>query len=261
MKRILVIITIVLVNMSLSSCVHFQFFGIVGSGPIVTRNFDLSNFDQIESQTVIDVEVAQGDSFRVVAEGHENIMDYLELRVINHKLTVDLMHGSYNHFEMKIYVTMPVLNKLSVQSTGNAYLNEFTGLESLTIIDNSTGNIVCDGTFEIQNNLEIKSRSTGNIRLGVNCDEIEASVSSTGNITLNGSCNYQDVYLSCTGNYNAFDLSSKECNVETNGTGDARITVSDVLNATIRSVGSIYYKGNPSVHIQDYSIGNVIGSN
>ena len=260
MKRIAQIFTVVLVSLSMTSCYHFPLY-ISGSGPIVTQTFDLAPFDEIASETVIDVEVVQGDTQKVVAEGNENMMNFIELKVINNKLHVNLIDGSYNHFELKVYVTIPTLREVELESTGNVYLSEFTNLKSLNLYLSSTGNINFEGVSQIENKLNVRSSSTGNIFINMNCDEVEVQATSTGNVTIKGNCNTQHVNLNGTGNYNAFDLFSKECTVTTEGTGDARVNVSEILNATIRSVGSIYYKGDPKVYVQDSSIGNLVWSN
>jgi hypothetical protein len=259
MKRIAQIFTVVLVSLSMTSCFHFPLC-ISGTGPIVTQTFELDPFDEIASETVIDVEVVQGNTQQVIAEGNENMMEFIELKVINNKLHVDLRNGSYNHFELKVYVTIPSLKEVELESTGNVYMSEFTNLKSLNLYLSSTGNISADGVSEIENKLDVRSSSTGNIFINMNCDEVEVQATSTGNVTLKGNCNKQHVDLDGTGNYYAFDLFSKECTVTTNGTGDARVNVSDILNATIRSVGSIYYKGDPKVYVQDSSIGSLIWS-
>lgn len=257
MKRIAQIFTIVLISLSMTSCYHFP-VGISGQGPIITQTFDLASFDEIASETVIDVEVKQGDTQSVIAEGNENMMEFIELKVINNKLHVDLRSGSYNHFELKVYVTMPTIREVELESTGNVNLSEFTNIESLNLYLSSTGNIRFDGVTEIANNLNVRSSSTGNIFINMNCDEVDVRATSTGNVTIKGSCNTQQVDLNGTGNYNGFELLSKECSVTTNGTGDARVNVSDILNAKIRSIGSIYYKGDPKVYVQDSSIGKLI---
>lgn len=244
----------------MTSCYHFP-IGISGQGPIITQTFDLASFDEIASETVIDVEVKQGDTQSVIAEGNENMMEFIELKVINNKLHVDLRSGCYNHFELKVYVTMPTISEVELESTGNVYLSEFTSLESLNLSLRSTGNIDFDGVTEIKDKLNIINSSTGNVFMKMNCDEVEVNATGTGNVTLKGTCITQSVGLYGTGNYNAFDLISKECSVTTNGTGDARVYVSDILNAKIRSVGSIYYKGDPKVYVQDSSIGKLIWSN
>lgn len=257
MKTLIKISTIILLILSMNACLYFPAC-ISGSGPVITREFDLRNFDEISSETVIDIEVVQGDQYKVVAEGHENIMSFLDLKVVNNRLYIDLTHGSFSHFEMKIFITVPTLKEIEVESTGNIRIDGFSNLESLRVKSNSTGNIIGDGEFVIDGDLEIISHSTGNIRLEAICHDIDVRSSSTGNVSIEGSCSYQNVSLSRTGNYNAFDLYSEECEVDINGTGDARVFADKQLDVTIRSVGNVYYKGRPDVNINDYSVGDLI---
>jgi hypothetical protein len=258
LRYLTVVMLIFAAGFSLQSCFHFSFPSIVGSGAIVTREFPFSSFDAVSANTVIDVEIVQGTTFSVIAEGHENIMDFLDLKVVGGKLYIDLISGSYSNFKMKVFVSMPTVTKLYVNSTGNMYVSQFTNLPSLEVTSNSTGNFYGSGTFDVSGLLKIENRSTGNISIDVICDEIIADLSSTGNVTLKGSCQIQGVRVNGTGNYNAFDLTSKDCTVTTNSTGDARVFATDKLSASIRSVGSIYYKGSPTVSFIDSGIGKLI---
>jgi len=257
MKKLAQILAIVLVTVSMTSCWDFPIM-ITGTGPIVTQEFDVASFDKVEAATVIDVDIVQGDSIKVVAEGNENIMNYLEIKVVNNKLRVDLVHGSFGNFDMKVYVTMPTVSEIEIESTGDIYAEGFTGLRSLKVKSSSTGKFSSDGIFDIAGDLNIVSSSTGSISLDVNCQDIDARISSTGSVTIAGNCTFQTIDLNSTGNYNAYELVSKECVVESSGTGDAKVNVSDDLDVTIRSVGNVYYKGNPRININDSSIGDLI---
>lgn len=260
MKKLVQILLLLFIAAGMYSCYNFPFM-IIGTGQVVSQEFSLPAFTAIADETVIDVEIVQGDSQKVIAEGNENMLNFIELKVVNNKLHVDLAPGSYSSFELKLYVTVPSLQEIDLESTGNVYTEGFTGLQSLKLKSSSTGKIVADGTFEIDGDLVIKSSSTGSISLNANCKDIEAHLSGTGSINIEGSCSSQDVSISGTGNYNAFDLSSVECAVETNSTGNARVNVSDDLEVTIHSVGNVYYKGNPRISIHDSSIGDLIDAN
>jgi len=260
MKKLAQILTVVLLTVSMYSCYDFPVM-IAGTGPVITQEFDLPSFDAVAAETVIDVEVVQGDSQKVVAEGNENMMNFIQLNVVNNKLHVDLVHGSYSNFKLKVFVTIPTVREVEVESTGDITIEGFKGLKSLKMKSTSTGRINTEGTFEIDGELNLVSSSTVNINVDVNCRDIEVRMSSTGNVNIEGNCFTQDVTVSGTGNYNAFDLISEECVVETNSVGDARVNVSEDLDVTISSIGNVYYKGNPRVSIHDTSIGDLIHSN
>jgi hypothetical protein len=260
MKKLAQILTIVFVTVSMYSCYDFPIM-VTGTGPVISQEFDLPSFDAIASETVIDIEVVQGDSQKVVAEGNENMMNFIELNVINNKLHVDLVNGSYSNFKLKVYITVPTLQEVELESTGDIDIEGFNGLRSLKLKSTSTGKIKTDGTFDIAGDLDLVCSSTGSINVNANCKNIEARMSSTGSINIEGNCVTQDVTISGTGSYNAFDLLSEECIVETNSVGDARVNVSEELDVTISSIGNVYYKGNPRVSIHDSSIGDLIHSN
>jgi hypothetical protein len=260
MKKIAQILTIVLLTTGMYSCFYFPVM-ITGTGPIVKQEFSLESFNAIADETVIDVEIVKGDSQKVVAEGNENMINFLQLKVVNNKLHVDLVPGCYGLFELKLYVTVPTLKEIDLQSTGNISTEAFSELPSLKMKSSSTGTITTEGTFVVNGDVLLESTSTGNINLNVNCENIDVNMTSTGSISIEGRCESQEVSISGTGNYDAFDFLSEECTIETSSTGNARVNVSDQLNATISSVGSIYYKGNPRISVHDSSIGKLIHSN
>ncbi|MCF8358904.1 MAG: DUF2807 domain-containing protein [Prolixibacteraceae bacterium] len=246
---------------TMSACYFGPHPSIVGSGPIVNQEFTVTDFDAVAGETVIDIEIAQGDVQSVVAEGHENMMAFLDLRVINNKLRVDLKNGSYRNFQMKIYVTVPELKSVEVESTGSITVEEFTPMNSFYLSCNSTGNLRCNGYFTIEDALTIHSRSTGNITIGADAKTIDVSQTSTGNINISGACDKQFVDMDGTGQYRAYDLLSKECRIYNDGTGNANLFVTDMLDVTIASTGNVFYKGNPEVYLNDTSVGDLISVN
>ncbi|MBN1925800.1 MAG: DUF2807 domain-containing protein [Prolixibacteraceae bacterium] len=261
MKTLIKLFVFAFLIASFSSC-YFQPYGhIIGSGPIVTEEFTVAEFNSVAGETVIDIDIVQGDVQSVIAEGHENIMSFLELKVINGRLIVDLKNGSYSNFQMKIFVTVPELESVEVGSTGNITVEEFSPMQYFDLTSNSTGNIVCYGQFNITEELSIRSSSTGNISINADAFEVNVKQSSTGNVKITGTCEKQWVDISSTGNYNAYELMSKECRVETSSTGDAHVYVTDYLNAIISSTGSVFFKGNPVVNVSDTSVGNLVRVN
>ena len=66
----------------------------VGSGPIVSEEVELTEFTGVTANTVIDVEIVQGDEQLVVVEGHENMIEMMDLYVSRGILNVDLKPGS-----------------------------------------------------------------------------------------------------------------------------------------------------------------------
>ena len=82
-------------------------------------------------------------------------------------------------------------------------------------------------------------------------------ISSAGNIVLFGYADSHNANLTSAGNLSSFDLKTKYTTISISSAGNASIYVTDLLNATLSSVGSLYYKGNPQVQSRVSSLGNI----
>lgn len=237
---------------------HDDSWMVRGTGPIVEEEFTVDAFDAVVTKTVINVDIVQGTEQQVLVEGHENMMDHIELYVSRGTLFIDLKPGNYSNFKLKVFLTMPSVTSISTESTGNIEIGEFNNIDKLSVSVRSTGNVTSSGWLAVAGLLDIRTNSTGKVTLDVDADEIKAKVSGTGNVNLTGSCTRQTVELNSTGNYNAFELVSDICEARTNSVGDVKVFVNESLDAYISSVGNVYYKGNPKVYVNDRGVGDLI---
>jgi hypothetical protein len=259
-KHILLTALIFASIFGLQSCLYYVHdnFMISGTGAIVSEVFEANEFTGVVAQTVIDIDIIQGDEQEIMVEGHQNMMNFIELYVSGGNLYVDLKPGSYNNFKLKVYLTIPTLESVRVESTGDISIGAFKDLENLEITVRSTGDVISTGWLDISKELNLKTQSTGKVNLLIDVDDIYAEVNGTGSVNLEGNCINQTVELGSTGNYNAYDLESDYCDVRVNSVGDAKVSVNESLDAYISSVGNVFYKGNPKVNIYDRGVGDLI---
>lgn len=258
--QILIILCLIVSIAGMQSCIDPYFpvnNCIKGYGQIVSEEIPLNEFNSVISKTVVDVEIIQGDEQKVIVEGHENMIHELELLVYNGSLKVDLNGGCYNNFSLKVYITIPNIETLKVESTGNIKVGEFDNLETLNLFVDGTGDIVSDGPISVDGLLQIETESTGKINFDVTADEVRAYLDGTGNVTLFGSCNSQFIETEGTANYKAYEFDSEFCDVYSDGVGDVKVFVTKTLDVSINSVGSVYYKGNPQIHVYDDGVGDL----
>lgn len=259
-KSKIIIFSFLLAGM-LSSCVDFYLGNegcIKGSGSIVSEEFFLSDFSKVSSETVVDVEIVQGDEQEVIVEGHENMIDQIELTVSNGELQIDLRNHCYSTFQLKVFITLPQLDAVSIESTGNITLGDFENVASFDVSVKSTGSVKGNGLLQVAGLVVIESESTGKVDLELVCDELEVFMSSTGNVSLSGSCASQWVEMDGTGHYRCYGLDSDYCEVLSDGVGDAQLHVNEQLDVYINSVGSVYYKGDPVVSVNDKGTGSLV---
>jgi hypothetical protein len=105
-----------------------------------------------------------------------------------------------------------------------------------------SGNIRIEGLLKADN-LEVQLSGSGNILGSVDAQSLEIRQSGSGNTNLSGSVRRVEFNCSGSGNMNCFDLNSEDCEVRISGSGNAEVSVSRELSASISGSGNIRYKG------------------
>ncbi len=209
-----------------------------GSGYLITRNLDLSDFDSIEFNIpgTLYIEPGNGDNVEITVD--DNIYGYLNIEVTGNKLSVSRQSGvDLGEFDLTIRTEMSDLRKLQT---------------------NSIGRIEGKGKF-VTDYLWLETNSIGSISLDIEAQEIQTTVSSIGSVVLSGLADKHFVSLNSIGSLDAFELVTKTTKVQINSLGNAEIYAKDRIEASVTSMGSLYYKGEPEVIIlQLTSLGRII---
>ena len=196
---------------------------IYGDGNVVSVKRKVPGFDGIRVSTGIDVFIKQGASEALKLEADENLHEVIKTEVRNGTLNIYSEVNIRRAKSKKVYVIYKDLNRLRISSAG-----DITGVNTLKTDE-----------------LEISLSSAGDLDLDVEAREIDISISSSGDARITGSADYLKADLSSAGDLNAFDLKTRKCRINVSSAGNAKINVSEELNATASSAGDIYYKGNP----------------
>ena len=97
-------------------------------------------------------------------------------------------------------------------------------LEQVSV--SGSGEVSSDGDFEI--------------------DQLSVSVAGSGGVSIAGTVDEQTVQLSGSGSVSNLSLTSRQTTATLSGSGDVRVTATEVLNATLSGSGDIRYRGNPA---------------
>ena len=92
-------------------------------------------------------------------------------------------------------------------------------------------------------------------------DQLNSMSNSAGNLFLKGKVTEHNVMLSSAGNLSAFELLADTTTIILNSAGSAQVYASKLLDVTINSVGSVFYKGDPVIIQHLNSIGRVYSAN
>lgn len=197
---------------------------IQGSGNYVSENRTVDDFRSIELSGIGDVYLTQGEkNLRIEAE--DNIINQIKTDVAGGRLSIYHRAACINsHQPIKIFVSTPELDSLSVSGSGR-------------IISQSP--IKSDA-------LSLGISGSGNMELDMVCRDLETIISGSGGVLLKGEAAYNKIIISGSGAMHGYDLWTDRTQATISGSGIAEINVRHELSTLISGSGSIYIKGNPT---------------
>ena len=87
-------------------------FVIIGSGDLTTRDFDLSDFTEIEARSGFQLELVQSSTFSVEITADDNVMDYIDVSKSGDTLRIrPQWNRSFRSVTLRAKITMPDLHE------------------------------------------------------------------------------------------------------------------------------------------------------
>jgi len=222
-----------------SSC-EKSVIGINGSGPVVSRDFDLPQIDGVQLSIDGNVSITEGDTQKVRIEAQQNIIDNIRRTVSGGKWNIEYVTPVNSHNGINIFLTLPSINLARISGSGN---------------------ISSTNTFTDSTNVFLQISGSGNISMGLLANRVESTISGSGNISLTGKANEHKIIISGSGNVAAFGLETSKTDVTISGSGNSEVFANDNLNVVISGSGNVFYIGYPAINVSISGSGALINSN
>lgn len=180
---------------------------ILGNGDIITKDFSVGQFDQIEAKGIGEIIIRQGEKSDIQISAESNIMSKIKLTNENGKLVISTKKGvrikRFKH--IKFTITTPTLTKLNLRGVGSLYFPDGFKSDEMNIFIKGAAsllgkNLAVDrfdlsvegvGSAELKllnpSVADLSIKGTGNIEAElVNAGRVEAGIFGIGNISLSG---------------------------------------------------------------------------
>lgn len=186
-----------------------------------TRQFEAANFSRINMGGAFAVRVKQGSAFKVVADGREEDIDDLRVRVENGELHVDFRNEGIlqwrNRKRIGITVTMPDVESI-----------HFSGATQSII----TG-------FENIDKLDVGLSGACKALLDVRTTQLDIDLTGASKATLRGRANQLDAQLSGACKLDATNMTVGRANVNAVGASNADFGTVDDLSSKTSGASSV----------------------
>ncbi len=257
MKRHFLIIAALIIAMVVQSCtiaISGESLGgetIKGNGNIVTRNYDMTDFNGISTSLSATVNFTKADNYSCIVSVDENLCEYLDIKVKDNELLMGKRKEDKNTnlkaTQFVIEVTAPSLEYLNLAGSGtfNA-LSPLKG-EKLEVNLAGSGDIIFHKSVSAQKT-ELNVAGSGDLVCNeLIADELDSNVAGSGDLKVvrgqvreaeAGVAGSGDIVLTC-------DIENLDANIA--GSGDIKARVNGKLTYGIFGSGDIGYYGNPVV--------------
>ncbi|MFO7754729.1 MAG: head GIN domain-containing protein [Bacteroidales bacterium] len=198
---------------------------------------DVNDFTGVSFGVAGDLILKQGNSFSVVLEGDKDYLEEIKTRVKDDRLLI--RHDrwlNWGNKKVSVYITMPVINDLSVSGSGNIIAEKIKA-----------------------DDLEISVSGSGDIDLGeLVAGSVDCSISGSGTIEISeGTAGDGELSISGSGKYRGDEFALKYLDVSISGSGSCYTMVEEKLEARVSGSGDIYYSGSPNVDARVSGSGKV----
>lgn len=191
-------------------------------GPVVTKSFDLTNFNAIVINGHADLEFAQTNgTFGVSVKANEEVFQHLDYHVENGTLYLDAVNKvNIRADEFDVYINAPTLTSLVVNGAADAKILSLNQTEKLDVEVNGAGD------FELKYvtvpELCVEINGAGDLECeGLNVGKLSIDVNGAGDVELAGKAENCQLHVSGAG---AIDARRLECSdIQTSKAGLASI--------------------------------------
>ncbi|KGM42745.1 hypothetical protein JY97_11840 [Alkalispirochaeta odontotermitis] len=221
----------VLTGVFTSGCIVIDLNGcsamsVKGSGNVISESRQLPEFSEIRLEGQGKVSLAQGGQSSLEVTTDDNILPSIKTEVNNGKLIISHEKGR-NLRPTTLNFTITVKNLAGISIAGS-------------------GDIIGNDEFDSAR-FYADIAGSGDIAININADRLESSISGSGSISLSGSTNSYDTRITGSGDVDAFEMRAKDASVVITGSGNCRISASDMLRAKITGSGDVLYIGHPRI--------------
>ncbi len=140
-----------------------------------------------------------------------------------------------NHRGLKIYITVPDLAMIGLTGSGSIETYDMFETEEMSLILSGSGRLEVDVTAR----------------------EVHTTITGSGKVEIDGQAEQADLDITGSGTYEGFGLETQTNYVQISGSGDAQVSVQNLLDVKISGSGNVYYRGNPTVETDITGSGEV----
>ena len=181
---------------------------IKGEGAVVSKSFDLKDFDQIVINGHADVNFTQSDAYEVTVRTQENILEWLDYKVVDGTTLVIETKDKreIRAEEYDLVIQAPALKKLVVNGASDFNVGGLRSEEDLDIEINGAGDLDFDRIQCSSLTLEVNGAADANLTSISVLKDLKVEVNGAGDVKVTGNAQSASFSVNGAGDIDATGL-------------------------------------------------------
>ena len=184
MKTKNIIIAAILLGTIITQSCTKEYTRIEGTGSIITQTLNLRDFNGIAGAGADDVVISYGPEQKVEVTGHSNIISRIKTDVNNGIWNMELENGNYGRYELTYYITLPTIEKISYEGSGNIQVDGPMDVDYLELV--LMGSCSFKGFTLNANYCQVDIVGSGNCEISAE-KSLDVSIEGSGSVYYKGS--------------------------------------------------------------------------
>jgi hypothetical protein len=224
---------------------------IKSTGSIITKEFEVTSFENIYVYKGIGLVITQGPDYKVEVRTGENLMSDIDVKVENNSLKIkdnSTCNWVRDYGHTVVYVTTPTLVEIRSKTEQDIVSN---GVLTFPILRLFALDSKGDGQ---------KGAGTGDFIMEINNDQFVVECNNVSRFYISGATNEANLnYYDGNGRIEAQNLTVQNINVFHRGSNDMIVKPIQSITGKMVSTGNIVLKNNPPlVNVQELYQGHVV---
>ncbi|GIV33815.1 MAG: hypothetical protein KatS3mg031_1350 [Chitinophagales bacterium] len=187
---------------------------------------NLSDFETVEAEGFFNLQIKQGDVYKIYTEGGREFPDKLRFdKEGSHlKISQSSIQGFWGGGNGTVYITMPVLREVKITGRARADVKGFEGKYFKAAVGGA-------------------SRST----IDITASRVTISINGISEVILKGNTEELNAEVEGASRLKAFDCQAARGKIYVDGDSYAEVHVNEKLEATVKGASELLYKGLPEI--------------
>lgn len=226
---------------------------ITGTGPIVSRAYELESFKLLKISGNVTVDVTYGDKQSIIIETQENIFPYLNVYSNRERLRIGVNRGKSIHTEKPIKVNIVTPQPVEQASLSGAVAFKLgEGVQPhLRLLASGACKIDTHACKIANVNAIISGSCQANIFVKT---KLHSILSGASTLIYHGEARQADFGVSGTGTIRGEEAPVDEMSIKVAGAADIQVNVVRLLDVDASGTASIIYSGNPVINQKGYGV-------